>query len=95
MPQVANHVGTIYFPFSSNLSVFFYDIKRLGWKVVLRKEARSRREVFGIKDVFIMTTLQTNGSNALITLPPPANNVSLIGAIELSNQNQFLTCAKF
>lgn len=62
---------------------------------MLRKEARSRREVFGIKDVFIMTTLQTNGSNALITLPPPANNVSLIGAIELSNQNQFLTCAKF
>jgi hypothetical protein len=74
---------------------FFNDIKRLGWKVVLRKEARSRREVFGIEDVFITTTLQTNGLNALITLPPPPNNVSLIGAIELSNQNQFLTCAKF
>ncbi len=51
--------------------------------------------MFGIEDVFITTTLETNGLNAIITLPPPQNNVSLIRTIELSNQDHFLTCAKF
>ncbi len=74
---------------------FSDDMKRPCWKVVLRKEVHSRREMFGIKDVFIMTTLETNGLSVPIIVFPPPNNVSLIGAIELSDQDHFLACAKF
>jgi hypothetical protein len=60
----------------------FNDIKRLSWKVVLKKEVCFRRKMFGAKDVFITTTSKIGGLSAPITLLPPPNNVSLIGAIE-------------
>ncbi len=50
---------------------------------MLKKEVCFRRKMFGTKDVFITTTSKIGGLSAPITLPPPPNNVSLIGAIEL------------
>ncbi len=33
------------FPFQMTQVFFFDDLRKLGWKVILKKEARSRREV--------------------------------------------------
>jgi hypothetical protein len=70
-------------------------LKKLGWKVVLRKEARSKKEMANVKDVFITTTINPNGLNAMMGLSPPPTVVSLIGVIQLSDKNNLLACAKF
>ncbi len=73
------------------IQVFFSnDIKKPGWKVVLRKEAHSRKKVANIKNVFITITMETNGLSALKGLPPPPTTTSLIGAIELSGKDNLL-----
>jgi hypothetical protein len=41
-------------------------LKKLGWKVVLQNEACSKKEVANVKDVFITTTIDPNGLNALM-----------------------------
>ncbi len=73
------------------MQMFFYDdLKKPGWKVVLWKEAHSRREVTNLKDVFITTTIKPGGLNAPMGLPPPLSTPSLIGAIELLDKNNIL-----
>jgi hypothetical protein len=68
-------------------------LKKLGWKVVLQKEACSRREVVDIEDVFIITTIKPSGLNVPVGLPPPPSTPSLIGTIELLNKNSLLAFA--
>jgi len=59
----------------SNASVFPNDIKKPGWKVVLQKEASSRKEVVNIKNVFITTITKTNGLNIPKGLQPPPTTI--------------------
>ena len=85
------------FIFSSQVTqVFFSDIiDKPGWKVVLRKEARSRREVVETTDAFISTTVESVGLRALESLPTPTEHVNLVGAIELSPEENLLAHASF
>jgi hypothetical protein len=71
------------------------DIKKPGWKVVLQKEIRSRREEVDIENVFITTTMEIDGLNAPEGLPTPPTTISLIGVIELSNKDNILTLTIF
>jgi len=73
------------FIFSSQVTqVFFSDIvKRPGWKVMLRKEARLRREVVQNPDAFIKTTVECSGLTAPTTMPAMLDNVFLIGVIKI------------
>ncbi len=41
------------FPFQVTQVFFSDDLKKPGWKVVLRKEVHFRREVVNIEDVFL------------------------------------------
>jgi len=76
--------------------VFFSnDFKKLGWKVVLKKEAHFRRKVVDTKYVFIKTTAETNDLSAPIGLLLTPNTASLIGAIKLSEKDNLLTSTKF
>lgn len=71
--------------YSQVIQVFFSDItNKRGWKVVMRKEARSGREVLDTLDVFISTTHESFGLIAPDEVPPPPKRPSLVGAIELS-----------
>jgi hypothetical protein len=83
--------------FSSQATqVFFSDVEgRPGWKVVLQKEARSRREVVDTSNVFITTTVEASGLIAPEDLSTPPLIVSLDGAIELSTKEHLLATAKF
>jgi hypothetical protein len=81
---------------SQATQVFFSDVPdKLGWKVVLRKEARSRREVLDTSDVFISTTVESTGLIAPDKVLPPPQNPSLVGAIELSDAEHLQATAKF
>jgi hypothetical protein len=60
---------------------FFDDLKKLRWKVILWKEACSRREVANLEDVFITTTMEPSGLSAPMGLAPPPSTPSLIGSI--------------
>jgi hypothetical protein len=85
------------FIFSSQaIKSFFSDVEgRPGWKVVLQKEARSRREVVDTSDVFITTTIEASGLIAPEDVSTPPLTVSLDGAIELSAKEHLLATAKF
>ena len=83
------------FPSQATQVFFSNDFRKPGWKVVLRKEARSRREEQDTSDVFITTTLEVEGMSAPERVPPPAIVVSLVGAIELSDKDNLLAIAKF
>ena len=83
------------FPSQATQVFFPNHVKKPGWKVVLRKEARSRREEQDTSDVFITTSLEVQGMSALELVPPPPINISLVGAIELSNKDNLLAIAKF
>jgi hypothetical protein len=83
------------FPSQETQEFFFDDIKKPSWKVVLRKEARSRRKVVNIEDMFITTTMETCGLSVPITLLTPPSTVSLIGAIGVSNKDNILASAIF
>jgi hypothetical protein len=66
------------------IQVFFYDDqKKPGWKVVLRKEARSKRKVVDTADVFITTTSEASGLTVPTEVPMHPTTQSLVGAIEL------------
>jgi hypothetical protein len=83
------------FIFPSQAHVFFSnEVRRPGWKVVLRKEARSRREVIDISDVFI-TTVESRGLVAPAIVPCPSESASLVGAIELSAEENLLANANY
>ena len=76
--------------------VFFSDVEgRLGSKVVLQKEARSRTEVVDISDVFITTRVEANGLIAPKELSSPSQTASLDGAIELLAKDHLLAAVRF
>ena len=76
---------------SQGTQVFFLDVPgRPGWKVVLRKEARARREVVDTSDAFISTMVESTGLRALQSMPTPRETVNLVGAIELSEEENLL-----
>ena len=83
------------FPSQATQVFFSNDFRKPGWKVVLRKEARSRREEQDTSDVFITTSLEDQGMSAPEHVPPPPKTVSLVGAIELSDKDNLLAIAKF
>ena len=72
---------------SQATQVFFLDVpRRPGWKVVLCKEARARRELVDTLDAFISTNVESSRLRALHRLPVLAEMVNLIGAIELKEE---------
>ena len=75
--------------FSSN------DMSKPGWKAVLRKEARSKREEQDTTNVFITTSSKVVGMSAPERLPPPPSSASLVRAIKLSDVDNLLATAKF
>ena len=83
------------FPSQATQVFFSNDFRKPGWKVVLRKEARSRREEQDTSDVFITTSLPYQGMSDPEHVPPPPRIVSLVGAIELSDKDNLLAVAKF
>jgi hypothetical protein len=85
------------FIFSSQATqVFFLDVpQRPGWKVVLRKDARARREVLDTTDAFISTIVQSSGLRALEVIPTPPIAASLVGAIELSTEDTHLATVEY
>jgi hypothetical protein len=50
-------------------------LKKLDWKVVLQKEAYSRREFANVEDVFITTIVKLGGLNAPMGFPPPPSTI--------------------
>jgi hypothetical protein len=66
---------------------FSNNLKKLGSKVILQKE------VVDVEDVFITTTIEPHGLNALVGMPPPPSTPSLIGAIELLDKDNILAFA--
>jgi hypothetical protein len=76
MPKLAEP-----FIFPSHAIQVFYsvDIRKDGWKVVLRSDARARREVVDTSDVFIATTVETKGLIAPELVPPLPQTTSLVG----------------
>jgi hypothetical protein len=92
MPKLAE---PFIFP-SHALQVFYSDDSRKeDWKVVLCNEARARREVLDTSDVFISTTVETQGLIAPNSLPPLPGTTSLVGAIELSTEENLLATTMF
>ena len=83
------------FPSQATQVFFSNDVRKPGWKVVLRKEARSRREEQDTSDVFITTRLEVEGMSPPERKPPPPITVSLVGAIELSDKDNMLATTKF
>jgi len=85
------------FIFSSQATqVFFSNMPRKpGWKIVLQKEARAKREVLDSLDVFISTTVETFGLTAPEVVRTPSEVPSLIGAIELSVEDNLLAHATY
>jgi hypothetical protein len=92
MPKLAEP-----FIFPSQATQVFYsdDMRKEGWKVVLRSDARARREVADTSDVFITTTVEASGLTAPSSLPPLPGTASLVGAIELSTEDNLLASATF
>jgi hypothetical protein len=68
---------------------------KLGWKVVLRKEARSKREVVNTTDVFITTTSEASSLTVPTEVPAHPTTQSLVGAIELSAKDNLLATATY
>ena len=85
------------FIFPSQATQVFYstDTKKDGWKVVLRSDVRATREVVDTSDVFITTTVEASGMTAPSSLPPLPETASLVGAIELSIEDNLLAGATF
>jgi hypothetical protein len=92
MPQMSDP-----FIFSSQATQVFFsdDRQKSGWKVVLRKEASTRREVVQTADVFITTSVESMGLIAPDEVPPPPNTASLLGAIELFAEDHLLAAATY
>jgi hypothetical protein len=81
---------------SQATQVFFSDeVRKPGWKVVLRKEAQSRREAVDTSNVFVTTTVESAGLIAPKTVPNPPETASLVGAIELFAEENLLAHAQY
>ena len=74
------------------MQVFFSNVEgRPGWKVVLQNEARARREVnVDIVDAFISTRVESIRLQAPNTFPDAREAVNLVGAIELTEEENLL-----
>ena len=73
------------------MQVFFSNVvDRPGWKVVLQKDARTRREVLDTTDAFITTNSEADGLTAPRIVPIPASAVNLVGAMELSREDSLV-----
>jgi hypothetical protein len=83
------------FPSQATQVFFSNDLNKPGWKVVLRKEARSKREEQDLANVFITTSSEVEGMSAPERVPPPPSATSLVGAIELSDVDNLLAIARF
>lgn len=85
------------FIFPSQATQVFYsnDMKKDGWKVVLRSDVRASREVVDTSDVFITTTVEASGMTAPSSVPPLPESASLVGAVELSAEDNVLAGATF
>jgi hypothetical protein len=74
---------------SQTTQVFYSDVpNKPGWKVILRKEARARREILEHADVFMTTLVDSSSLTTPDQIPPLPNMASLVGAIQLSVQDQ-------
>jgi hypothetical protein len=62
---------------------------------VLRKEARSKREVVNTTDVFITTTSETSSLTVPTEVLAHPTTQSLVGAIELSAEDNLLVIATY
>jgi hypothetical protein len=81
---------------SQTTQVFYFDVpNKPGWKVVLRKEARARREILENADVFITTSVENTGLTAPNRIPPLPTMACLVGAIQLTAQEQVLAMAPY
>jgi hypothetical protein len=83
------------FPTQATQVFFSDDQKKPGWKVVLRKEARSKCEVVNTTDVFITTTSEASGLTLPTEVPAHPTIQSLVGAIELSAKDNLLATATY
>lgn len=93
--RLARMAEPFIFP-SQATQVFFSDVSnRPGWKVVLSKEARARREVVDTTNAFISTTVESTRLRAPQTLPVPTEMVNLVGAIELTEEKNLLALASY
>jgi hypothetical protein len=63
--------------------------------MVLRKEPRSKREVVDTSNAFITTTSEASGLSIPTEVPLPPSVVSLVGAIELSTEDNLLVSATY
>ena len=78
------------------IQVFLTKVRnKPGWKVVLCKDARTRKDVLDTLDVFITTTVESRGLIVLDEVPILPSTASLIEAIELSAKDHLLACASF
>jgi hypothetical protein len=88
--KLRNMSDPFIFP-SQGTQVFFSDDpEKAGWKVVLRKEPRARREVVDTSDVFITTSMETSGLTAPAHIPEPPSVASLDGTVTLSIEEHLL-----
>jgi hypothetical protein len=83
------------FPSQATQAFFSDDRKKPGWEVVLRKEACSKREVVNTVDVFITTTSEATGLVVPTKAPPQPQPSSLLGAIELTVEENLLATATY
>jgi hypothetical protein len=83
------------FPSQATQVFFSEDPQRVGWKVVLQKEPRARREVADTSDVFITTTVETAGLTAPAHVPAPPATPCLDGATTLSIEENLLASAGY
>jgi hypothetical protein len=93
--KLRNMSDPFIFP-SQGTQVFFSDDpEKAGWKVVLHKEPRARREVVDTSDVFITTSVETSGLTAPVHIPEPPSVASLDGAVTLSVEEHLLASARY
>jgi hypothetical protein len=92
LPRMAN---PFIFPTQATQVFFSDDQKKLGWKVVLRKEARSKCEVVNTADVFITTTSEASGFTIPTEVPTHPTTQSLVGAIEMSAEDNLLVTTTY
>ena len=83
-------VDPFIFPNQATQAFFSDVVEKPGCKVVLRKEARARHEVVDKVDAFISTSMESAGMIAPQTLPSPPSVMNLVGAIELSEEDNLL-----
>ena len=85
------------FTFSSQATqVFFSDVpQKPSWKVILQKQAWAEKEVVDTSNVFISTTMETARLTSPQSVPIPPRVPSLIGAEELTQEENLLAQATY